>query len=1369
MKRLGIVLLALLLSAVPAYAVFGGAARRVRPTTVANLGSATTTGLIAQVTDGDNDADCTVGGGAFKVFCMSNGSTWEPTGDSSSAAGDVSGPGASLDNEIARFNSTTGKIIQAYTSGGPTVGDTGDAAFNANVTIKGPVPYADVEAWGAVCDTTTDDTVAIQAAIDSLDTTGGKILFPPKRCGISAPLTLDNGQEIVGTCVEWLNTATTCTRIGALATWSGTAMITDQGVTVERGMAVRNIHLIARSGVESAILFDADEYVTIEGVRAWQTDGAAIHLKGAGKAGFILNTVVLVAVQGTTLAGDEGALTVEWSDSFITRVEATTSSTDYSEGGKRVGILITGANNTIIDSIGEISETGVMITGATNRLHGVRADLNRGDGFVIKTSGANQIVGCLALRNGKQTTNTYDGFLVSSTNNIISSSLANSSSSTEKHRYGFNDTSGGLTNIYMANKDFEATTAAFNNAPSRVDGDLEVVGIATLTGETDLGTSPTLFSNTDIILQLDEDADGTNSAIIQDGADVAIFTFQEDGVLLHGATINDDVCDTAGEWWWDTTDVKFEFCELSSGAPTRLTGSGEANTLASPDVGAEVDLINSVSKTGTALNLVSLEADDFTVTANIVTIDDSFLLNSTSDTMVGTLTADGLTLGANENIQLGAQLLDHDGTDFVFNDTVRATEFTTGPTATPNVFMIDSHANAGEAKILLDGNAAGPDSLLDLQVDVAGTLVSFIQLDGITETVDLLKSATGITPSVDDSSTTLATTAFVQDETVAAGDVTGTLATGLTIGAGTVEASMVAADVATQAEIDLKAPLAGPTFTGTLVIEGLADIGTLELFGATDVTPDVSTGIYFATDGTAQTLTDFDGTPLDGQILYVESTDATIFDCTASGLDCGSVNITTAAGDLTTWLYTGTQWQLIAFKDQSTDMGTDDTGSGSLGSNLTSTTNDILSDVAVTSAIVLGGVGTEALTFDFETTANEVGMSSTTGVTTVDFGTINVEADQLVSDIATGTSPLVVASTTVVTNLDADTVDGFEGHAIFSPNADPGINHSGLSGDAGIAEVAGGISTASGETDFLASGALTCTTAQQGRMQVHTTALQYCDNDATPTLRYAAFSDSAGLITDFSNANDLDAAGDIPAAGLSTQGIIEIATGAETNTGTDATRAVSPDALEDWEGSAFVTTTGALATGSMDASSSFTLTTTSKIYMPAATCQNATATANFDTPTTNAAAAACKTGTNIQMGVLDFDQTTSESVQANIMLPTDFTGVVDVDYTWLSGTGSTAPVVWCSQIVCIDDDEVDDDAFPAQATGNCVSDAGKATLDDYNEASDTAITISEGTCSAGEMMYIKISRDPAEVSTLTDTHAADARLLGVTYTLRRAQ
>jgi hypothetical protein len=57
------------------------------------------------------------------------------------------------------------------------------------------------------------------------------------------------------------------------------------------------------------------------------------------------------------------------------------------------------------------------------------------------------------------------------------------------------------------------------------------------------------------------------------------------------------------------------------------------------------------------------------------------------------------------------------------------------------------------------------------------------------------------------------------------------------------------------------------------------------------------------------------------------------------------------------------------------------------------------------------------------------------------------------------------------------------------------------------------ITTASGETDFLASGALTCGASTQGQVQVHTTPLQYCDNAATPTLQYAAYGNSSGEST----------------------------------------------------------------------------------------------------------------------------------------------------------------------------------------------------------------------------------------------------------------
>ncbi|MFC1709970.1 hypothetical protein ACFL2J_07950, partial [Candidatus Omnitrophota bacterium] len=62
---------------------------------------------------------------------------------------------------------------------------------------------------------------------------------------------------------------------------------------------------------------------------------------------------------------------------------------------------------------------------------------------------------------------------------------------------------------------------------------------------------------------------------------------------------------------------------------------------------------------------------DVTITFNAGAVDDRFLRNYESDAMIGTLTSDGLTMDASENITLGGQTLDHDGTDFVFNDSVQ--------------------------------------------------------------------------------------------------------------------------------------------------------------------------------------------------------------------------------------------------------------------------------------------------------------------------------------------------------------------------------------------------------------------------------------------------------------------------------------------------------------------------------------------------------------------------------------------------------------------------------------------------------------------------------------------------------------------------
>lgn len=74
-----------------------------------------------------------------------------------------------------------------------------------------------------------------------------------------------------------------------------------------------------------------------------------------------------------------------------------------------------------------------------------------------------------------------------------------------------------------------------------------------------------------------------------------------------------------------------------------------------------------------------------------------------------------------------------------------------------------------------------------------------------------------------------------------------------------------------------------------------------------------------------------------------------------------------------------------------------------------------------------------------------------------------------------------------------------------------------LTGGAGVTNTAGTLATASDEADFVKSGELTCGASTQGKMQVHTTPLQYCDNAATPAIQYAAYGNSSGESTAAAN------------------------------------------------------------------------------------------------------------------------------------------------------------------------------------------------------------------------------------------------------------
>ena len=113
--------------------------------------------------------------------------------------------------------------------------------------------------------------------------------------------------------------------------------------------------------------------------------------------------------------------------------------------------------------------------------------------------------------------------------------------------------------------------------------------------------------------------------------------------------------------------------------------------------------------------------------------------------------------------------------------------------------------------------------------------------------------------------------------------------------------------------------------TGVAAFSGPSD--TFQTFGASDTTPSVANGNLFKTHASSQTLTMFDdGTT--GQTITVISTAAVVFDVTSTNLKGGSANITTAAGDITTWTFDGTNWYLQQFMDVSEDMSSVTGGGG---------------------------------------------------------------------------------------------------------------------------------------------------------------------------------------------------------------------------------------------------------------------------------------------------------------------------------------------------------------------------------------------------------------------------------------------------------
>lgn len=147
-------------------------------------------------------------------------------------------------------------------------------------------------------------------------------------------------------------------------------------------------------------------------------------------------------------------------------------------------------------------------------------------------------------------------------------------------------------------------------------------------------------------------------------------------------------------------------------------------------------------------------------------------------------------------------------------------------------------------------------------------------------------------------------------------------------------------------------------------------------------------------------------------------------------------------------------------------------------------------------------------------------------------------------------------------------------------------------------------------------------------------------------------------------------------------------------------------------------------------------------------------TGSSNTPTFN-----CHEGSNTVYTTQEFSDGGTAWMQRIVPLPSDWTGTLAMKIFWQT-SATSGNVVWQVSTKCYADGETTDSAFNSAQT---VTDAAKAGASQLNVATFSSLTTTG--CAAGEMLFLKILRDPTNGS---DTIGASAGFVGAEFTYKRA-
>lgn len=297
--------------------------------------------------------------------------------------------------------------------------------------------------FGAACDGTTNDTAAINAAIDyaAARSSGNAIVsFPIGSVTKAVGIVLKPGVTLVGSMSG---------RPGATLQLYSPGTLIDTPATQSNHMGVAGLALLGfgASGAGIGLRIRNGYWNSAERLFLNNFADAGLQTDATTVSCWINRIIAYNCVQNRTRAAVQGAIDLDGTDHMVHGLESTASVTGTKTSASLycAALAIRMANGFVDAVQAETSDVGLYVSGSQNRFTACRADTNMGHGFQIVGNG-NQFVTPYALNNSQDTTNGFDHYYVSGTNNDFVKPKAENGAA-KVARYFINDaSSAGDTN-----------------------------------------------------------------------------------------------------------------------------------------------------------------------------------------------------------------------------------------------------------------------------------------------------------------------------------------------------------------------------------------------------------------------------------------------------------------------------------------------------------------------------------------------------------------------------------------------------------------------------------------------------------------------------------------------------------------------------------------------------------------------------------------------------------------------------------------------------------------------------------------------------------------------------------------------------------